>query len=219
MAMANNFSFLNRDKKTITVDLKNPRSLYKFFSDFNHLTDRELASALKIKISRVRRLKRISGHKCKEYPYKSRYGLAKPVYDLHPETCWDNSIWFRRMRNYGIDRLAKMLKIGVGQVLERFEKYNTPSRHTFNPPKHPCNKYEWIFHHYWVLKLSISKCSIIADVAKSTFSDWMSQHHIPLRKNKKRSKKPSRLQLYQLLNTIGQDDQRDDTTGGDQFPF
>jgi len=172
-----------------------PRSLKKFFKEYENLTTMEQAQLVGRSAWTIRKWKRIAGipRPCKgwsvgleECPFKKRpKNPPKPI--IHEE---DRSVWHTREWLYqkyvveGISRnmIARIIKRSCWRVDYYLKQFNIPKRGPeVTKSRNPCCNKEWIVDHYVTMGLSIIECAKLANISHIGFYYWLVRFQIPIR--------------------------------------
>ena len=163
------------------VDIKNPKSLHKWFTTNDCLNIHDHSIIIGKSSQAVKRLRKLAGLGGKK-PNITKQDLPNksigPV-DLPPN--WKSKEWLsENINRYTIVSLSK----SAGVTRNTMYKILLRAGVTFGDrrvSKNPCCTKAWCHRHYVELDLSMNQCSKIAKISQPKFADWLVKFKIPVK--------------------------------------
>lgn len=166
-----------------TPDVKNVRSLIKFFQENEFMTNSEMAQLVNISSRTIRYWKKKCNIKDKmPHFFIIRKGPKKPYVQVLDQKVWDNHEWFNEqyiINDIGIRTLSKMINKDFHFIWNRLRRYNIKTKPRSS--QNPCCTFEWCDEHYNIYGYSIRKCAKLAGIHPYTFVDWLIKFKIHIR--------------------------------------
>lgn len=167
------------------ADKKNINDWKKFFKEYGHLRNFDLAILADVSIECIRNWKVRCGLAVKsaKNPFNSTYRPPKVQVEVVPPEVWMNKEWFYQkyvVEGIGTNVLARMINRAKETTFGHIRRYG------FKPKplnercksKNPCCTYQWLYEHYEIYNFSIRKCAKLANVCESTIVNWLACHKI-----------------------------------------
>lgn len=168
---------------TTRVDVKDPKSLRRFFLRYSFFTTNDLALILKLNPRTIRTYKGRAGIKRKGGPKTKPENPQIPVHLDLPEN-WDTAEWWQaHYPRYGMRILTRETGLNYITVRSRVRRHcgGIRSHREATTSAHPCCTREWLQEHYIEQRLSQKQCGRVAGVSDSTIRDWLVHHGIQVR--------------------------------------
>ena len=165
------------------VDVKNPESIQKWFSEHSYLSTADHARIANRSNYWIRELKRLANIKS-----TTPKNIPKPVGRkaintiIVPEN-WDTEEWLSKVaKTNSVMSISKAVGISRRAIYTRLKRYNIkPLGQKSTIPKNPCYSHRWCYEHYITRGWSQAKCAKAAGICQQAFSNWLIKFKIPVR--------------------------------------
>jgi hypothetical protein len=166
------------------VDRRDPASLRAWFDAHSFLTSNDQARIAEVSLQTVRRWKRLAGlpaapRRCPSYRRPARPAPAPPA-------DWRAGTWLaEQYPSHSIREIARAIGRSYTatrrQLRRRGVAFPTPREAVRS--RHPCCTRAWLFDHYMVRGLSVTRCARLAGVSRSTLTGWLLSFQFGVRCN------------------------------------
>jgi len=166
------------------VDRSSPASLRAWFEGHPYLTRNDVARIGSVSLRTVGRWWTRAGH-----PTAARQGPCyrrPPPLPLVAPADWRASRWLvEQYLSHSIRAIARAVGRSYTSTRRRLQRLGVqfPTKRDAVRSRHPCCTLRWLFGHYVVQGLSITRCARLAFVSKSTITNWLITFRLRIRTN------------------------------------
>lgn len=163
------------------VDVKDPKSLRKWFDDHPYLSVYDHAQIMQKCTLVIREYRKKAGIMKKGPTTSKRYYPGATIGPSEVPKDWRNPEWLiENLKKYTASALIRSIGVNRPNFYKALKKANIPLGKG-NYSRNPCCTKSWCHKHYIELQMSMEECSKLAGVSRPKFADWLVKFDIPIR--------------------------------------
>jgi len=160
------------------IDLSDQKSVRQWFDSHQHLSRNDLAQIAGKSKYWVAKLAKFAGLK-QATPKNTPPPHRRKIIHIEVPENWDREWLEKTLQLHGFRAIATATGLHRTTILKKIKKWGIkfPTR-----TKHPCRNKRWVYDHYVVKGLSQRQCAELAGISPQTFSNWLNEFLIPIRR-------------------------------------